>query len=252
MRKFLLLLLIAGVCNVKEPKLDGAYENVRNAYSDSTFPMYDTSLFHNIKIFRNGYWISITFRDLLAFKCYGGTYRIEDGKCIQTCNFNSFDSAAVGKADTLDYNLEGNKLSLEEFAAIDKYKVKHFKDEYLKANSTLALANSSLEGIWKLKNQQMGDTKNFGNMEDGENISEIKMYVYPYVAWAQYNLKRKKFIGAGIAAYQFDGDNLNEKYQFITYPRVLDMEFSITMLSSNELMQVGFQQTFKETWERIK
>jgi len=248
MRKFLFLSLFTVACNLKEPDLNGAYESVRVIQSDSLFSGSD------IKIFKNGFWISASFDESSLFACSGGIYKIGSGKCLQTIHFHSHDSAVIDKTDTLNYDSKGNKFWIEELRDNDNGPKQVGIKEYIKITAAKSLKNSLLEGVWKLNGRQIGNVKNFDDMEDGANIVEVKIYTYPFVSWAQYNFKRKRFIGAGGGTYQFDGDTLTERYQYMTYPVPpgTELKHKITKISSTELQQKKFEGTFKENWNKME
>jgi hypothetical protein len=234
---------------MEEKKLDGAFENVTSYNNDSSFSG------DNIKVFRNGYWISASFDETFLVKCSGGVYKTVNGRCLLTYQFNFPDSIIIGTTDTMNFSLENGEYLTEEVSYKNSTQKHSFKNKYIKITTTRPLENSLLEGVWNLKGRQIGEIKNFDDMEDGGNIIEIKIYTYPYVAWAQYNLKSKKFIGAGGGTYQLDrNNNLTERYQFMTYPVPpgTELKGEIIKLSANEVLQVNPDRTFEENWEKIK
>ncbi len=60
MRKFVFRLLLSGGYNLKEPELDGSYTLVAAKYGDSVLSKEDIEKHKNIKIIKNGYWITAT------------------------------------------------------------------------------------------------------------------------------------------------------------------------------------------------
>ncbi len=242
MKKFLVALLLICSCSMHKNEPDGAYESA--GASDSSFSLND------IKIFKNAFWMSATFDENGLYSCSGGVYKLMDNKCLRTYYFNFPDTGVIAKTDTISYHAENDAFWIEEVN--NDTSVDLVRKEYIKMKTTKPLQNSLLEGVWKLTGRQIGNVKNFDDMEDGANIAEIKIYSYPYVAWAQYNFIRKTLIGAGGGTYRFNGDTLTERHQYITYPVPLGQELKnkIIKLSSTKVLQVG--NAFREDWEKVK
>lgn len=132
---------------------------------------------------------------------YGGTYRVENNKLIKKIEWNSQDSAQVGKEITDDIQLAGDKLtsktSKENWTRLDDGKP------------------GVLMGSWII-------TGNYQN----DKVSKRSSPFYPrrtmkvlsgkYFHWIAYNVATKTFMNAGGGTYTTDNGKYTETIEFFT------------------------------------
>jgi hypothetical protein len=238
-------------CSNKEQKLDGGYILVAAKYSDSTLSKAELPNYKTIKLFKSGYWITVTTfsnPDIVIESAAGGTYVINDGKCIETVNFSSGDSTIIGKTFSFDYAVNNKKY-------FRKGKMKAFRkeysldEEYDKITSDEALKDASLEGIWE---RTYGETN--GHHDDDPDFYQFQIYHYPCYAWAQYHVKGKDFIALGGGTYTFDSNKLIVHIEYISYwpIKMYTYQWDVTKFSADSLQMESSDKILREVWRKIK
>ncbi|GAA4414413.1 hypothetical protein GCM10023187_43870 [Nibrella viscosa] len=115
----LVISLVALFADEPFSKLNGAFRQVRYKYGAMTnWGSRDSVTV--IKVFRDGYWLGAFYDDkrqsrydektagIRSFNgACGGTYELKGGKYIETVNFYSWDSTAVGNTFAFDYKVSG-------------------------------------------------------------------------------------------------------------------------------------------------
>jgi hypothetical protein len=236
----------------QERKLDGAYEIVKASYGNGSHDQGNRKV---IKLFQNGYWIAAFFGD--PNKPYyldgtgGCTYSTEKTHYIETLNFFSWDSTAVGKTITFNYKFEGNLYYQKGVLNSDQYKNDTLEETYKKIIPHELLQNSSLEGAWKMEEGDWWDGK-LGK-GDYSGVSVIKIFAYPRFAFAYYDLKKKIFVGAGGGSYQFNGKTLTENIEYWSWGKP-DYPISIFSIKINgdSYRQSGWEGKLYEQYKKLK
>lgn len=232
-------LLSLGACNNAEEKLDGGYEILSAYNSNSSLSLNDTSLYHNIRIFKNGYWVSTSVTPEFVLNSSGGTYKIINGDCIEKFNFNSSDTSVIGKEYSFKYYFAADHLiiSLDSSGIITKEKNKIV---YKRPEFSEAVKNTFLEGVWIMKPGQGGYNTN--------NDEVIRIFTYPFFIRTIYNTKEKKRVATYIGTYQFDGKNLAETIKYSSYDITLGstIEWDVKKLPNNEIQLFDIDSQYDE------
>jgi len=252
MKKILLPFILFASMSALAQKLDGPFKIIAGQFGEKLLTQTDIERQHIVKIFKEGYWMCAYFGDPeqpFNGSC-GGTYKIADGKYIETVNFYSWDSTAVGDVYRFNYKLESDRYIQDGKMDSDKYPNFIIKEEYSKIKTDVPLQNTSLEGVWQL---QYGEWGNTNSKQTYPDVTMIKIYAYPRFAFAWYNEKTKGFVGAGGGSYQFDGDKLIENVEYYSWGK---LEFPIgefnIQLAGDSFIQKGWNNTLTETWKRLK
>ena len=216
---FSLLLFNLTALTRDEPvsKLNGAYRQVRYKYG----PMKDWQSRDSVtvvKVFRDGYWMAAFYDDHRRGRSPfdgvgGGTYQLKDGKYVETLSYYSWDSTAVGKVYSFKYTLDQKQY--EQYGVIDSDKYPNYPINEVMERVTAAepLKDSSLEGVWFMKEGYWGGKNRFGEGKY-KDFQVVKIFAYPMVVYAYYNPRTRQFDGAGGAMYQYDGQTLTETNEF--------------------------------------
>lgn len=252
MKKILLPLVCFVSASAVGQKLDGPFQITAGQYGEKPLTKSEIERQYIIKIFKDGYWMGAFFGDPkkpFNGSC-GGTYTIANGKYIETVNFYSWDSTAVGDVYRFNYKLENDKYFQDGKMDSDKYPNYIIKEEYAKIKTDVPLKNASLEGVWKLQHGQWGNTSTETTYA---GVTMIKVYAYPRFSFAWYNENTKAFVGAGGGTYQFDGNKLIENVEYYSWEKLEFPvgEFKID-LSGDGFIQKGWNNTLNETWKRLK
>lgn len=244
----LAVLLFNGFAAAQKP--DGAFRFIGGQHGDNTIAQQDLQKQHVIKIFKDGYWMAAYFGN--PEKPFngvgGGTYTAVNGKYTEKLDYYSWDSTAVGDTYTFDFSVTGDNYFQNGKMDSEKYPDYTIREEFAKIKSSLPLQNTSLEGAWLL--QKVTWTP---DGKDAKTFDQVKIYAYPRFAWAQFDRKNKKFIGAGGGTYQYDGKKLVERIEYITYPLALGTEYEINVTNEGpETMRQESQQgVMKEWWKKV-
>ena len=254
MKKILLPLLLITSGGVIAQKLEGAFKIKAAQYGDKSLSQQELSKQQVVKIFKNGYWIGAFFGDPkkpFSGTC-GGTYKIENGKYLETVNFYSWDSTAVGDTYSFNYKLDNDTYVQDGRMDSEKYPNYIIKEEFTKFRTEVPLKNASMEGAWILQDATCLDKA--GKETSVKNYEQIKIYCYPRFAYAQYNAQTKQFIGAGGGTYQYDGKKLTEHIEYTTYDNALgsDYEIEVENGASGNIQQLSQKGSFRETWKQLK
>ncbi len=252
MKKLVFFLLLIISASVSAQVLEGAFKITAAQYGDKPNTPEELIRRQIIKIFKDGYWISAFYGD--PQKPFsgsgGGTFTTVNGKYTERLLFYSWDSTAVGDVYNFDYRLEGNRYFQNGKMNSDKYPDHVIKEEFVKMKTDIPLKNNSLEGTWILQGATW-DSKDAYE----QPIEQIKIYAYPRFAWAQYNSTTKQFIGAGGGTYQFDGKNVTEHIEYITYNSLAlstDVNVEVKKLANGTMQQTTWQGRMVETWKKAK
>ena len=261
-KQFLTLLtLIFLAFSADEPvnKLNGAYRQVKRKYgSMTTWQTRDSVTV--VKVFKDGYWMAAFYDDKrpgrLAFDgACGGTYELRNGKYIEKVSFYSWDSTAVGNKFTFDYKV--NSKTYEQYGMMnsDKYKNYPINEICERITTREPLKNKSLEGAWFMKEGYWGGAHRFG--EGVYKTSEvIKIFSYPMVVYAYYDLATHAFQGAGGAMYQFDGDTLTETNEFWSWQKDGKRKGFVgkhkISLENGQLIQQGWEGKLREVFAKAR
>lgn len=231
---------------------EGAFKVVESQYGNDPAAT-GTGKQTILKIFKDGYWIAAFFGDPeMPFSgSGGGTFNIKDGKYIETLNFYSWDSTAVGDVYTFNYKLSGNSYTQEGYMDSEKYKHYLIKEKFEKLKAKEPIKNSSLEGAWQMQSGDWGTSK----LGEGayKDVAVIKIFSYPRFAFAYYNDKTKSFVGAGGGTYQFDGKTLTENIEYWSWgkPELPQSVFKVE-IANGQYSQQGWENGLKETWKKAK
>jgi hypothetical protein len=254
MRKIIILpaILMFFAATAQEKKLNGAYA-ITKAFYGNEKEQHDIGKTTIVKIFEDGYWIGAFFNKTektFDGSC-GGTYTVKDGKYIETINFYSWDSTAVGTTYTFNYQLNGNAYLQEGKINTRKYKDYLIKEEYNKIVPAEKLESNKLEGAWQMQTGQWGNDK----LGEGvyKNVSVTKIYAYPRFAFSYYDIDGKKFVGAGGGTYEFDGTKLTENIEYWSWgkPEYPVSVFKVAF-AADTFTQQGWDSGLSETWKHAK
>lgn len=249
----LALIIFPALWSFAQVSLNGAYKIVHAQYGTDTASWSNHKDTKIIKIFKDGYWIGAFFGspNKPFDGCGGGTYNTDNNKYIETLNFYSWDKTAAGKTFSFEYTLAGNTYTQRGKINSDRYKDYLIEEVFEKIGSPEGLKNNALEGVWQLENGQWPGIKT--DEPKFKNLREIKIYCYPRFAWAQYDSTTSEFIGAGGGTYQFDGKNLVENIEYITYNVPLNTAYSlkIEMIGNEKFSQTDMNNS-KENWKRLQ
>jgi hypothetical protein len=236
----------------KSQSLNGAYKILEAQYGEKPMTKEEIGKEIIIKIFKDGYWIGAFFGnpDKPFNGTCGGTYKLKDSKYVETVDFYSWDSTAVGKVYTFDYNLSGNQYKQTGYMESEKYNHFFINEKYQKIVATGPLKNNSLEGAWKMQTGEWGNTR-LGE-DEYEDVVAVKIYAFPRFAFAYYNDKTKAFVGAGGGTYQFDGKTLAENVEYWSWGKISNAnpEFQVSF-SGTGYMQASADKSLKESWRKL-
>jgi len=252
MRKLFFLPVLFFSCIIwsQDKALNGSYKIVKAVYGNEN-GNYNIDKTTIIKIFKDGYWIGAFFnnQEKTFSGSGGGTYITKNGKYIETLNFYSWDSTAVGSTYNFNYKLASNRYFQEGKINSAKYQDYLIKEEFEKIEAKEPLQNNSLEGVWQLENANWG-----GEASGLGKVKEIKIYCYPRFAWAQYHPQTGQFIGAGGGTYSFDGKKLIEAIEYITYDMNgrSEVTLDISLDGKKGYHQKDKQNNYTESWTRLK
>jgi hypothetical protein len=254
MTKIILLLLLVISTSTMAQKLDGAFIVTGGQHGDKQLSKDDVEKQKVIKIFKNGFWICAYFgnpQQPFNGTC-GGTYKTEKGKYIETIDYYSWDSTAVGDTYSFNYKLDKNTYIQDGKMDSEKYPDYVIREEYTRLKAKEPLKNSSMEGVWILQDAFWKDEN--GKENPVKNFEQIKIYSFPRFAYAQYNSQTKQFIGAGGGTYQYDGKKLVEHIEYTTYGDFLGSDYEVNILkqSDGSIQQVSQQEKFREVWKQAK
>ena len=90
--------------------------------------------------------------------------------------------------------IDGNRLVQEGIISNDKCKTCAMKEQYAKLPPDKNLADTSLEGVWKIRESEW-----FGKKTVDPDLVHIKIYSNPRFAWASYHAKEKILLALAVA-----------------------------------------------------
>ena len=187
--QFFFLILIFS-CNKKNPTIDGAYLLIAGQYGDSILSKEDIKNQKTIKVLKDGYWITTTFfgsKQTTVESASGGTYSFKDGSYFETMNYSTKGEPEFGKTQELNYKIDGNRLIQEGIISNDKCKTCAMKEQYAKLPPDKNLADTSLEGVWKIRESEW-----FGKKTVDPDLVHIKIYSNR-VCMGFISCRRKRF-----------------------------------------------------------
>jgi hypothetical protein len=249
----LALVIFPALSPFAQGNLTGAYKIVhaRYGYDTASWSQYKNTKI--IKIFKDGYWIGAFFGapNRPFDGCGGGTYKTDGNEYVETLNFYSWDKTAAGKTFSFEYTLAGNTYTQRGKINSDKYKDYPIEEVFERIDSYESLKNDALEGVWQLENGQWPGLET--DKSKYKNLKAVKIYCYPRFAWAQYDSTTSEFLGAGGGTYQFDGNNLIENIEYITYDVPLNTAYAlkIEMAGNGKFLQTDMNNS-KENWKRLQ
>jgi len=248
--KYLLIifLMVITACGAKKSEPVGAYLATGSIQLSDSVLKNDTGI-HVMKIFKDGYWIMAiygnSFQSMIS--CAGGTYEANAGECLRRFDYFSRDTSLVGITDKFYYTNFGKKYIETQIKKVTVLNPFIINEAYEKVTASTPLKNTGMEGVWKIKDGQVG----YARMGD----DYIKIYAYPRFAWVQYNIREKKFIAAGGGTYQYDGNVVKETIDFTTYKIAIGstIEWKTTKQEGGYLMLYDIDSYFdEEIWRKVK
>lgn len=120
-------------------------------------------------------------------RTYGGSYRLEDGKCILHLEFDTKDTTAIGSEIHYKMTLSGNTLTLENQAKVNWTRV----DE----------GAAPLAGCWRITGRA-GNDGNMNPMQPGPRKT-LKINSATRFQWVAINPATKQFFGTGGGKYSY-------------------------------------------------
>lgn len=133
-------------------------------------------------------------------RTYGGSYRIEGGKCILRLDFDTKDTTAIGTDIPYNMTLAGNKLTLEHQAKVTWTRV----DE----------GAAPLAGCWRIT-ARAGNDGNMNPMQPGPRKT-LKINSATRFQWVAINPSTKQFFGTGGGKYTFSDGKYTEFIGFFS------------------------------------
>ncbi len=259
MKKLLLLFLLpqwglGGFSDESVSSLNGAYKMSRMKYGDDKeWAAADDRL--DIKVFRDGFWFTGKMKKgnvELSGLC-GGTYKLNNGKYIESIDFYSWDSTAVGT--TIEMNYKISPKEYHQFGKLNSAKYPNYSIDEIRerVTPTEPLKNDALEGAWMMQEGYWGGTSRFGEGKY-KGFTMMKIFAYPYAVYAYYDPKNKKFDGGGVCRYQFDGKVLTETNELWSWDmtRRGKVETHKITLKDGKLIQEGWEGKLREVFAKVK
>jgi len=168
---------------------------------ETTFKNDDGREVHAVAILSGGYVSSAAhYTDDNSFiYTTGGSWKVEGNTIVQTYEFNTQDSEMVGKSETYEYKIEGNKLT--------------FKGD---------------ERVWtRVDNGTGGDLANAflitGRQQNGEIVNRpirarktMKILSGTRFQWIAYNVDTGEFSGTGGGTYTTVNGKYTENIEFFS------------------------------------
>lgn len=252
----LLFSLLALRADEPVSKLNGAFRQTKNKYGTMT-EWRNLDSVTIIKVFRDGYWLAAYYDDKRrnhnSFNgACGGTYELKNGKYVETVGYYSWDSTAVGKVYSFDYDISPTQYGQYGKMNSDKYKDYPINEVCERMTATEPLKNNGLEGVWFMQEANWGASK-FGEGRY-KDYQVVKIFSYPMVVYAYYNPKTRHFDGAGGARYQFDGQTLTETNEFWSWQangaRKGKAETFRVTLKNGQYEQAGWEGGLREVFAK--
>jgi hypothetical protein len=253
MKKLNLLFVIFIVaCYNKKASIEGSYILTAGQYGDSILSEDDLERYRTIKVYSNGYWIATTFfgrNQTTVERASGGTYSLQNGICIETTDFSSEGEPDFGKTDEFKYKVQGAVLSQERVINKENCGTCLTKARYAKLPFDKNLLDTTLEGVWKIRESEW-----FGKKTVDPDLVHIKIYSNPRFAWASYHSEGKDFIGVGGGTYQFDGAKLVEHLEYFSYYDITPANEKIDVIrqTSTAIQLINVGSAGKEIYDKVQ
>lgn len=222
-------------------RLDGSFQLKEAQYGND--PMEKMIGMHAVKLFKDGYWLTSFFgkRGQQESESGGGTYRISNGKYIETLIYYSWDSTASGQTYTFDYSLNGDNYNQDGYINSEKYRNYLIRERSSRVTTLIPLKDRSLEGAWLLEGK--ADSK----------LDGIKLFVYPSFQCAYFDKKTKAFRGTYGGRYWYDGETLIEHVDFSSFEMATGMDNQIPLsVKGGTFTQPRIDSAKPETWKKTK
>ncbi|MBC7919705.1 MAG: membrane or secreted protein [Ferruginibacter sp.] len=138
----------------------------------------------------------------------GGTYSVADGKCTDTFEYNTADSARVGASVTFSFTVKGDQLNFLD---------NQTKEEWVRAEEppggTTATGTSPLAGAWRIRARE----------REGQPVAmprgprkTVKILSGSRFQWAAFNTATKQFSGTGGGTYTAADGTYTESIEFFS------------------------------------
>ncbi|MDZ4707744.1 MAG: hypothetical protein SH818_05015 [Saprospiraceae bacterium] len=135
-------------------------------------------------------------------RTYGGKYEATPGKCLLTIEFNSTDTAEVGKQISYNTTLGETSLTLEHLV----------KTTWTKIDD--APATAPLSGCWRIT-ARIGNDGNLSPMHQGSRKT-LKINSSTRFQWVAINPASKQFFGTGGGKYTLMDGIYTEQLAFFS------------------------------------
>jgi len=135
-------------------------------------------------------------------RTYGGRYRIGEGKCFMTQEFNTRDTSDIGKEITFKLLVNETSLTLEDLV----------KTTWTKIDD--APASAPLAGCWKIA-ARAGSDGNMAPMSSGSRKT-LKINSGTRFQWVAINPVTKQFFGTGGGSYTLMDGKYTEHLAFFS------------------------------------
>ncbi|WP_181163619.1 membrane or secreted protein [Pontibacter mangrovi] len=158
-----------------------------------------------VALVQDGYF-SVTYfdRDKKKFwGTYGGTLSIQDSQLTQTLEFNTLDTASVGRSYTYKYTFKNRQLQLQDAAATQVWQKAATDD-----------AAAPLEGTWRITGRA-GEDGTLNPMRRGPRKT-LKILTGGRFQWIAFNTATKEFSGTGGGTYTAKDGTYTERIEFFS------------------------------------
>lgn len=249
---FLFIIVVLIACNSKKSSIEGAYELFNIEYGDSVYSKDSYANRRTIKLIKNGHWMAATFfgtKKITVESANGGTYMLKGNDYIETVEFSSEGESEFGKICNSSYQLTKNGFIQQRTKYNNQSESQSFEEIYIRLRSDKNLQDTSMEGVWTLRESEW-----FGQKTEDNDLIHLKIYFYPRFAWAAYHAKGKDFIGVGGGTYQCDGKKLVEHLEYFSFYDIVpgDEKIDIVPVSPGKVQLINLASAGKEIYDKVR
>ncbi|MEL6676279.1 MAG: hypothetical protein AAFR61_28995 [Bacteroidota bacterium] len=149
----------------------------------------------------------------------GGTYTVEEGAFTETLSFFSWDSTAVGTAQTFEWTIQGDTLrQYGKLKGTDDYEDYVIDEYYVRVEGPMSTSKSPVAGIWQIEQATYGETTR--SAEEGPwKIN--KLFTDSFWMGAFYDPKTGAFNGVGFGTYELEGNQYKETIKAYSWDQTM-------------------------------
>jgi len=210
MKKFILTLILCPILMIAQPTGDkditGVWKVIASSWNKDTKQYADCEM---IKIITKTRWASLMYwPDTKKFAgTGGGTYKWKDGKYIETCEYFTWDSSAVGNRSEISMTLQNGNLIQELNLNTDKFKYRYYAvHEKIDELFEIDEEQKTPQGIWTLTEATYGD-ENLDKEAIRKKYGQVVKIITPnYFISTFYNKGHKTVEGVTYGTYKLTKD----------------------------------------------